>query len=143
MTDPRWFDLIARLSAEEPVDLDPILSGEGETRPPAPVTTGGPQIRSARLWARNEAVSHIGIRVDRLPQDPRRIALRLASAAAERDVVPIILTTLGRTGFEPYGFRVERLPDGPPEAVALHEAELRRFWDLALVISLADVELLG
>ena len=53
------------------------------------------------------------------PADIRRTALRLAAAAVERGVVPIILSPLPRTGFEPYGFRVERLPAGPPEAAAL------------------------
>jgi hypothetical protein len=100
-------------------------------------------VRSARLWQRNETASYIGIRVDQAPQDVRRIALRLASAAAERGVVPIVLSALPRTGFEQYGFRVERLPDGPPEAVAAFEAELRKFWDMPIVISLSDVERLG
>jgi hypothetical protein len=81
--------------------------------------------------------------VDHAPKDTRRLALRLASAAAERGVVPILLSVLPRTGFEQYGFRVERLPDGPPEAVALAEAELRKFWDMPIVISLSDVERLG
>ena len=144
MTDPGWFDVIARLSAGEPLDLDPVLSEAADMAPPAPPDLrDGPRIRSSRLWARDEAVSHIGVRVDRPPQDLRRIALRLAAAAAERGVVPIILTTLGRSGFEQFGFRVERLPAGPPEAVAAFEADLRRFWDLALVISLEDVERLG
>jgi hypothetical protein len=144
MTDPFWLDVIARLSAEEPHDIDMVLSGAGEApRPSAPGLLDGPGLRSSRLWARDDTRSHIGIRVDRPPRDLRRIALRLAAAAAERGVVPIILTTLGRSGFEQFGFRVERLPDGPPEAVAAFEAELRRFWDMALVISLSDVERLG
>ncbi len=133
--DTRWFDVIARLSADEPLDLDPPLPD-----PLAPVTPGRTVIRSSRLWARNESLSYIGIRVTDPPKDPRRLALRLASAAAERGVIPILLSALPRTGFEQFGFRVERLPDGPPEAVALHEAELCRFWDMPIVISLSDVE---
>jgi hypothetical protein len=133
--DTRWFDVIARLSADEPLDLDPPLPDV-----PGPATPGGPAIRSSRLWTRNDSLSYIGIRVTDAPRDPRRLALRLASAAAERGVIPILLSALPRTGFEQFGFRVERLPDGPPEAVALHEAELCRFWDMPIVISLSDVE---
>jgi hypothetical protein len=143
MTDTRWLDVIARLPAENPIDIDPIL-GTPTTPPPAPAPQAeAPTILSARLWTRNAALSYIGIRVTKPPADIRRAALRLAAAAVERGVVPIILSPLPRTGFEPYGFRVERLPAGPPEVAALHEAELRRFWDMALVIDLADAERLG
>jgi hypothetical protein len=83
------------------------------------------------------------VRIDRPPEDPRRLALRLAAAAVERGVVPVILSTLPRTGLEQFGFRVERLPEGPPEAQALCEAELRKFWDIAIVVSVSDVERLG
>jgi hypothetical protein len=144
MTREIWLDVVARLSAEEPVDLDPILMTPAAAPPAqAAAAPAAPTIRSARLWTRDETVSCIGIRIDRLPDDPRRLALRLASAAAERGVVPIILSTLPRTGLEQFGFRVERLPAGPPEAAALAEAELRRFWDMPIVVSLSDVERLG
>jgi hypothetical protein len=144
MKDQTWPQVIARLSADDPVDLDPVLGGfdTGPVLPALPLAAE-PTVLSARLWQRNDTVSHIGIRVDSPPSDLRRLALRLASAAVERGVIPIILSSLPRTGFEPYGFRVERLPDGPPEAVALFEAELRLFWDMPIVIDLADVERLG
>ena len=144
MTGETWLDVIARLSAEEPVDLDPILA-DPSPRPEAGAAGAGngPTIRSAKLWKRDDTVSHIGIRVERIPDDPRRLALRLASAAAERGVVPIILSTLPRTGLEQYGLRVERLPDGSPESAARAEAELRKFWDMPIVVSLSDAERLG
>ena len=144
MREQTWFDMIARLSADEPTDLDPILT-DGLPAPdffPPPIP-GASTVLSSKLWDRDETVSHIGVRIDRPPKDARRLALRLASAAAERGVVPIILSTLGRTGLEQFGFRVERLPEGPPEAVAILEAELRKFWDMPIVISLSDVERLG
>jgi hypothetical protein len=144
MSGTRWFDVIARVSADAPADLDEILDAGAPDRvieaAPLPL---GPAVMSSALWERDEAVSHIGIRIDRPPKDVRRLALRLASAAAERGVVPIILSALGRTGLEQYGFRVERLPEGPPEVVALFEAELRKFWDMPIVISVSDVEALG
>lgn len=145
MSGGRWFDVIARVSAEAPIDLDAILDDAG----PASGDLGphlsadGPTVRSARLWRRDESVSHIGVRIERPPADVRRLALRLASAAVERGVVPIILSPLERTGLEQYGFRVERLPEGPPELVALFEAEIGKFWDMPIIISLSDVELLG
>jgi hypothetical protein len=144
MSGDRWFDVIARVSADAPADLDEILNAGSGTEAPVPsCLADGPAVLSSRLWERDDAVSHIGIRIDRPPRDVRRLALRLASAAAERGVVPIILSSLGRTGLEQYGFRVERLPEGPPELVALFESELRKFWDMPIVISMSDVETLG
>ena len=144
MSGPGWLEVVGRISGNEPFDLDPILidgsaATEADPLPPARDLT----VRSSRLWSRDDAVSYIGVRIDQPPKDIARLALRLASAAAERGVVPIILSTLGRTGLEQFGFRVERLPDGPPEAVDLVEAELREFWDMPIVISVSDVERLG
>lgn len=141
----RWFEVLSRIGPGAPVDLDAVLA-PGTAPPPPPVALRGrPEetARSSRLWQRDAAASHIGIRVTRLPEDIRPVALRLAAAATERGVVPVILSPLPRTGFEAYGFRVERLPDAPPAETARAEAELALFWDLAIVIDLEDVAALG
>jgi hypothetical protein len=148
MTRDDWYAVIARIAQEAPVDLDPLLdpapgpgaSGVSRVALPEPAAALPP---STRLWERDEAVAHIGVRVDAPPRDIRRLALRLASMAAERGVAPIILSALPRTGFEQFGFRVERLPEGPPGEAALCEAELRRFWDMAIVLDLTEIERLG
>jgi hypothetical protein len=87
--------------------------------------------------------SSIGVRVDAPLPDPAALALRLAAAAVERQVLPVILTTLDRSGLERFGFRTERVT-GKAEADRLAcEAELARFWNLAIIIDAADVSLLG
>ena len=48
-----------------------------------------------------------------------------------------------RTGFERFGFRVERLPSGSAEQAGQAEQDLMRFWDMPIVIDLADVAHLG
>jgi hypothetical protein len=138
-----WYAVISRLAQEAPEDLDPLLGPEPLPAPPLPAAAAQGLPPSARLWDRDAAVSHIGVRVDTPPRDIRRLALRLAAMAAERGVVPVILSALPRTGFEQFGFRVERLPEVPPEAVARYEDELRRFWDMAIVVDLSDIERLG
>jgi hypothetical protein len=142
MTRDVWFEVMARLAEVPPTDLDHILAPEtGAAQTPVPPTIAAPAVPpSPLLWDREEGVSWIGVRVDRPPRDVRATALRLAAAAAERRVVPVILSALPRTGFEQFGFRVERLPDGPPEAVAAFEAELCAFWDMPLVLALEDIE---
>lgn len=145
MSDERWLDVVARIVPGDSLDLDEALFGR-DTPEPGPVSARGKVAStapSAKLWERQETTSHIGIRVDRPAPEVPHLAFKLASIAAERSVVPVILSPLARTGFERYGFRVERLPPGPPEEVARCEEEIRRFWDMPIVIDLEDVEALG
>ncbi len=142
MTQDIWYSVLSRLSPLAPVDLDEAPSappGRGLSAWPADV-----QPPSPRLWDRPEdGTSHLGIRVDQAPGDCTSAALRLASAAAERGVIPIILTPLSHTGFERFGFRVERFVDGPGVDRAAWESEISAFWDLALIVDLQDVARLG
>ena len=61
-------------------------------------------------------------------------ALRLAAFAAERDVEIVILAEADRSGFERFGFRVERVAGETPEERAACEDQIRRFWNLDLVL---------
>lgn len=144
MTPDHWLSVLARITPAGPFDLDageppPARQGTGlggwssETPPPSP-----------RLWEREETgASYLGIRVDAPLVDPARTALRLAAAALERGVTPIILTSLGQSGFERFGFRVERFVPGEGADRAAWEAEMTAFWSLALIIDAADVAALG
>ena len=145
MSDERWLDVLSRIVPGEPVDLDRAVFGQDAAGPP-PVATRGEVAStapSARLWERPDEISHIGIRVEKEHPDALHLALRLASVAAERGVVPVILSPLERSGFERFGFRIERIPSGPPDEAARCEEEIRRFWDIPIVIDLGDVEALG
>jgi len=146
MNDNFWFDVVTRITPDEPVDLDPVVfdhvadevSREVAARGRA--TVAAP---SSRLWERDETRSHIGIRIARTHPDALHLALRLASAAAERGVVPVIVSSLDRTGLERFGFRVERLPSGPPDEVTRCEEEVRKLWDMPIIIDLEDAADLG
>jgi len=129
----RWLDTIARLRPEVPDTIDDLLSPETSPVPPTFAHRDPPP--SARLWAREEGTtSHIGIRVTTENVATPEIALKLASAAAERDVVPIILSHVSQSGFERFGFRIERVAGGTPEDRAACEAELVRFWDITVIV---------
>ncbi|WP_413872634.1 hypothetical protein [Albidovulum sp.] len=144
MTPEHWLAVLSRIAPGEPVNLDaddasPTPSGQGI----AGWQAGGPP-PSPRLWDRAETgASYIGIRVDAALADASRAALRLASAALERGVTPIILTALDASGFERFGFRVERFVPGPGADRAAWEAEMTAFWSLVLVIDASDVAALG
>ena len=48
----------------------------------------------------------------------------------------------GHTGFERFGFRVERIGGDTPEEIERTEQQLARFWNLAIIIDAADMALL-
>lgn len=145
MSDADWLLVLSRLSPEPAQDID----GDLFSRPGA--TPGMAELRgdctagtgSARLWeAPDIAWTRFGVRVLEPLAEPVQLAARLASAAIERKVVPVILTTLAVSGFERFGFRVERLPDDAEER-ARCEAELTAFWNLALILDARDVAVLS
>lgn len=138
MTRTDWLQLAARITPDQPWDLDEILPAPGPRRggfivlatdmPPA-----GP------LWPRLSPGGTIGVRIVRPLPDTAHVAARLAAAAVEREVTPIILSALPLSGLEQYGFRVEHLPDGPEEIVSAFEQELAAFWSLAVIVNAADI----
>ena len=133
MTQEEWLSRMARLVGASPIDLDEPRDDRGSfaagARPPA-----------AALWHRAaEEGARLGVRVARPLTDPAAVARRLAAAAVERGVEPVILSALPLSGFEPFGFRVERLPAAEGPARDAVEAELARFWNLALIVDAADV----
>jgi len=146
MNEDFWLSVISRITPSEPAMLDDVLgvaSGEHDTpgwanglEPPhAPL--------SAKLWERDATRSHIGVRVMQPPADLVGSARRLAAIALERSVIPILISPLAMTGFERFGFRVERLPDADKDVQTVFEEDLCGLWNMAIVIDLADVESLG
>lgn len=153
MTDDNWLAVLSRISPDQPLDLDRVIFEGADEK--TPVTTraaflgSGPgsgragDPPSCLLWDRDaSATSYLGVRVTSALPDCAYTALLLAAAALERQVIPIILTTLTNSGFERFGFRVERLPSGPADARDACEQELSRFWNMAIIIDAADVALI-
>ena len=146
-----WLSVLNRISPLHVVDLDEDVFS------PAPGQRGGLpavgkddaaqywNVPSKKLWhdPKQSARSSIGVRVREYRDDNTAAAVKLAAAALERNIVPVILTTLAETGFERFGFRVERLVDGAPEEVARCEEELKQFWNMAIVIEADDLLALG
>lgn len=137
-----WLDAMARIGCEAPLDLD--AEAPSAPVPQTDAASAPARAPSTLLWPKaNEGWSFIGVRVTELPDDPAHLASRLAAAAIERNVVPILLTSLPRSGFERFGFRTERLRDPADPDASQVEAELAAFWDLAIIIDLAEVLRLG
>lgn len=143
MSDTAWHKIIGRISPQQPVNVTPDRLRDVET-PPVPMpdhVAASPT--SAKLWSLPEDLTHIGVRVLEPVENPGPIALRLSAMAAERQVVPIILSSVHISGFEQFGFRVERLPNGSDAMVQAFEDELCAFWDIAMVVDVKDVTAFG
>lgn len=140
--------MLLRIADERPVDLDPLVwgdeaAGAARRRPDGEAgAEGAPP--SARLFPRPAgAAPAICVRLLAAPEDPVPLALRLAEAAVERGVMPVILSAVSPCGLEAFGFRIERIPAGPPEVREAVEREIARFWNAAIVIDGAEVAAFG
>lgn len=146
--DERWQLVLSRITSQQPIDLETVITGAEK---PAPKPAGDflaaiapARAPSSRLWNRNENdFSYLGVRLTAPLADSTQAAIRLASAALERGITPIILTTLDNCGFERFGFRVERIIGNTDAERASYEEELKRFWNMAIVVDAADVISLG
>lgn len=149
MTDEYWSDVMSRVTWNKPVDLDAVVFE------PEPETTRKKRKSKMRdrktsyvspshvLWQSDEnARSYIGVRVNEALPDCSQAASRMAAAALERGVTPIVLTTLADSGFERFGFRVERLAGETDTERAQCEDELKVFWNMAIVIDVTELLLL-
>lgn len=134
MSNDRWSAIINRIIAHEPEALDALVT-DGNLPPP-----GGdifPPVDAALVaeapMTRPDAVA-VGVRVSEPLPDLVDRALRLAAFALEKDVEIIILSHIDESGFERFGFRVERIAGDTPEARAACEDQIRRFWNIDLVL---------
>ncbi|WP_170330819.1 hypothetical protein [Ruegeria arenilitoris] len=142
MTDTFWYEIFGRTSPKQPVQLDALVADNHTPNPRGKVVF--PEmgiVPSVALWER-EAGSpvHIGIRILEPPKSVHNVSRLLAAAALEREVFPVILSRIDYSGFEQFGFRVERIPDEPVAAQAAEE-EIRKFWELAIIIDGSEIGL--
>ncbi len=146
MTENDILAILSRLTAQSPSDLDVDLFEPPAVAAGRLLAPGGAQSHpiSPRLWSRyDEATSYIGIRETAPLDDYAQVTARLLSAALERGVAPIILTTLDHSGFARFGLRVERLSGETEVLRAASEAQILALWDLAIVIGAEQVSVLG
>jgi hypothetical protein len=144
MSSKTWADIAARLSQAQALDVndlvrpdqpDPPVGGwlarEGGAQRPPPATA---------LWhLRDAGAAFIAVRVSAPLDNVVEVAVRLVAMAAERAVAPVIFSQIPHSGFERFGFRVERLAGASDAERAACEEELKRFWDVAVVIDAADI----
>ncbi|WP_170324444.1 hypothetical protein [Ruegeria arenilitoris] len=140
MIDISWFEILGRTSPKRPVQLDALITDNQKPKAFGKVVFPEMELTpSIALWEHDKGgPTFIGIRVLKPLESAYNVARLLAAAALEREVFPVILSRVEYSGFEQFGFRVERVPDEPTAALAA-EAEIRKFWDLAIIIDGDDI----
>ena len=136
--DPKqWNAILSRIGPHDADDLDGLLApfdprhaAPGRDVFPLPEAVLMPQAALKRA----DAVC-IGLRAPSADAaDAADRAIRLAAFAIERDVEIVVLNETDRSGLERFGFRIERVSGDSPEARAACEDQIRRFWNLDLVL---------
>jgi hypothetical protein len=136
--DPKqWNAILSRIGPHDADDLDALLAPFDLRRGPAgrdvfPLPDAVLMPHAA--MKRADAVC-VGLRVPRGgAADAADRALRIAAFAIERDVEIVLLNESDRSGLERFGFRSEQIVGDTPEARAACEQQIRRFWNLDLVL---------
>lgn len=136
MDPTQWNSLLSRIARHDAEDIDDLLA----PRDPCRATPGrdlfplpDAVLMPSAEMKRADAVA-VGLRAGDATPDVVDRAMRVAAFAAERDVEIVVLTDADRSGFERFGFRVERVAGDSAEARAACEDQIRRFWNLDLVL---------
>jgi hypothetical protein len=136
MDRAQWSGILSRIGPHDADDIDEILAPFDPTRGPAgrdlfPLP-GAVLMPEARL-KRADAIC-VGLRARAAEGGAADRAMRVAAFAVERDVQIVVLSEADYCGLERFGFRVERLAGDDDEARAACEDQIRRFWNLDLVL---------
>jgi hypothetical protein len=131
-----WDATLSRIVPRDADDIDDLTSAFDAHRG-EPGLDLFPEPEAALMpgteLSRSDAVC-VGVRTRADLPDPTDTAMRLACFAFERDVEIVILARGDVGGLERFGFRTERIVGDDEVARAACEDQIRRFWNLDLVL---------
>ncbi len=133
-----WNAIAARLTNQTPTDLDAALWPDAKSGSGGEIAAE-PDLRDAQLssasWPLNDPDNaSIGIRVTKPLGNPVGLAVALIAMATERNVTPVVLSSLDRCGLEQFGLRIERLAGETQQDREICEEQLKRFHDITIVV---------
>ncbi|WMT92614.1 hypothetical protein [Pelagibacterium sp. H642] len=136
MTTDRWGDILTRISANYPENLDDLLAPlDPRTAKPGdeifPDNVG--LLPFASEFKADDTVV-IGVRICEPPANPAELAAQFASFALERDVEMVVLSYPDYSSLEQFGFRTERICGKSEAARRLCESQLASFWNMEVII---------
>lgn len=136
METARWSAILSRIDPRDTADIDDIVR-DFDPRAATPGRDLFPDVEACLMpraaFQREDAVA-IGLRVATEPTDAADRAMRVAAFALEREVEVVVLSESDRSGFERFGFRVERVSGDTEARRAACEEQIRRFWSIDLVL---------
>ena len=139
MTEFDYDGIASRLTGKSVVDLDAVLKSDKKPKPSggelsAPIGGGSGSMSSVCWPLINADQANIGIRISDPVENLVELAGAMIAIAAERNITPIIMSQLNLPDFSQYGFRVERIAGRTAQERANCEDEIRRFYDIAMVV---------
>ncbi|WP_430449477.1 hypothetical protein [Rhodophyticola sp.] len=131
-----WEDVILRISKRDAVNIDDVAGPTDPRRNPVGkgVFPDGIHTALAELPFKTEEMGAIGFRITEPRDDIPQAAFHLAMLAMEHEVDVIVLAHLDYCGLERFGFRCERITGDTPKARSDCEQQIRRFWNIDLVL---------
>lgn len=136
MDAQRWMVILSRIGPQDADDIDDVTAPFDPRRGSAgrdvfPQVEGMLMPHSA--MKRQDAVC-VGLRVTAELPDAADRAMRLAAFAIERDVEIVVLAHSDTSGLERFGFRTERIAGDTEAERSACEGQVRRFWNIDLVL---------
>jgi hypothetical protein len=136
MDTARWTAILSRIDPRDAADIDDIAR-DFDPRAAVPGRDVFPDVEGCLMpratFKREDAVA-IGLRIAAEPTDAADRAMRVTAFALEREVEVVVLSDCDRSGFERFGFRVERVTGDTEARRAACEEQIRRFWSIDLVL---------
>ena len=136
MIEGRWSAILSRVTPCDGDEFDDIAGDFDPLRDHCGVDLF-PEVEASLMPSakmKREDMVSIGFRPQPSEDGFAEQAARLASFALERDVEVIVLEDGPTSGMGRFGFRVERIAGSDPEAQQTCEDQIRRFWNIDLVL---------
>lgn len=141
--DQDYLLILANVSKHAPREIDAQVFGIPE-RAGQVATEAAAFPPPTALWRLKDArLSRVGIRITAPLADPQGVAARIAAIAVERQILPVFLNHSGACEMQRFGFRVEQVAGVTQADRDGCEEQIRRFWNMAMIVDAADVEKLG
>lgn len=138
-----YMAILRNIAPHAPLDLDDLIGVSGAGSVDMVPQSYQPFAPSEALWERpDDEISYIGIRVSSPIASLEQVAVALSAIAVERKIMPVFISWIGSCGLQRFGLRVEHVSGANDVERQAAEAQLKRLWNLAIIIDAENVSAL-